>query len=74
MGGQRAASVLLTRAFAARHDATGAGPSGRGRVDGGPVGRPEEGGRRVRRLVTDGAAWITGQVVHSEGGFRRWVR
>ena len=23
-------------------------------------------------LVTDDAAWITGQVINSEGGFRRW--
>jgi len=23
-------------------------------------------------LVTDEAAWITGQVIDSEGGFRRW--
>ncbi|YCK36079.1 hypothetical protein ACNF49_18935 [Actinomadura sp. ATCC 39365] len=37
-------------------------------------GRPEETARLVRRLVTDQAARITGQVVDSEGGFRRWAR
>ncbi|MFI7421606.1 SDR family oxidoreductase [Nonomuraea sp. NPDC049684] len=37
-------------------------------------GRPEETARLVRWLATDEAAWITGQVINSEGGFRRWVR
>jgi 3-oxoacyl-[acyl-carrier protein] reductase len=27
----------------------------------------------VRWLASDEAAWITGQVINSEGGFRRWV-
>lgn len=42
-----------------------------------PAGRwgsPEDVGRLVRWLVTDEGAWITGQVINSEGGFRRWVR
>jgi len=34
-------------------------------------GRPEDTARLVAWLVSDEAAWITGQVVHSEGGFRR---
>jgi 3-oxoacyl-[acyl-carrier protein] reductase len=29
--------------------------------------------RLVRWLASDEAAWITGQVINSEGGFRRWV-
>jgi 3-oxoacyl-[acyl-carrier protein] reductase len=37
-------------------------------------GRPEEVARLVRWLVSDDAAWITGQVINSEGGFRRWVK
>lgn len=34
-------------------------------------GRPEDTARLVAWLVGDEAAWITGQVIHSEGGFRR---
>ncbi|MFI6927320.1 SDR family oxidoreductase [Nonomuraea spiralis] len=37
-------------------------------------GRPEEAARLVRWLATDEAAWITGQVINSEGGFRRWTK
>ncbi|MFI6322670.1 SDR family oxidoreductase [Nonomuraea sp. NPDC050556] len=36
-------------------------------------GRPEEVARLVRWLASDDAAWITGQVINSEGGFRRWT-
>ncbi|GLZ10838.1 3-ketoacyl-ACP reductase [Actinomadura sp. NBRC 104425] len=36
-------------------------------------GRPEDAARLVRWLVSDDAAWITGQVINSEGGFRRWA-
>ncbi len=39
-------------------------PSGR-------VGEPEDAARLVAFLATDAAAWITGQVIHSEGGFLR---
>ena len=39
-------------------------PSGR-------VGQPEDAAKLVAFLVGDGAAWITGQVIHSEGGFFR---
>lgn len=35
-------------------------------------GTPDDPARLVAWLVTDEAAWITGQVIHSEGGFRRW--
>jgi 3-oxoacyl-[acyl-carrier protein] reductase len=34
-------------------------------------GRPEDTARLVAWLASDEAAWITGQVIHSEGGFRR---
>lgn len=37
-------------------------------------GRPDDVARLVRWLVCDESRWITGQVINSEGGFRRWVR
>ena len=37
----------------------------------GRVGAPEDAARLVAFLAGDEAAWITGQVVHSEGGFLR---
>jgi len=40
-----------------------------------PQGRwgiPDDPARLIAWLVTDDAAWITGQVINSEGGFRRW--
>ena len=39
-------------------------PSGR-------VGLPEDAARLVAFLAGDEAAWITGQIIHSEGGFLR---
>jgi 3-oxoacyl-[acyl-carrier protein] reductase len=39
-----------------------------------PAGRwgaPDDAARLVAWLCTDEAAWITGQVINSEGGFRR---
>jgi 3-oxoacyl-[acyl-carrier protein] reductase len=42
-----------------------------------PAGRwgtAEEVATLVRWLASDDAAWITGQVINSEGGFRRWVK
>jgi 3-oxoacyl-[acyl-carrier protein] reductase len=36
-------------------------------------GRPEDAARLVRWLASDESAWITGQVINSEGGFRRWA-
>jgi 3-oxoacyl-[acyl-carrier protein] reductase len=36
-------------------------------------GRPEDVVRLVRWLVSEDSQWITGQVINSEGGFRRWV-
>jgi len=35
-------------------------------------GTPEDPARLIGWLATDEAAWITGQVISSEGGFRRW--
>ena len=35
-------------------------------------GRPDDVANLVAFLVSDEGAWITGQVVNSEGGFRRW--
>lgn len=37
----------------------------------GRLGAPADAARLVAWLVTDEAAWITGQTLHSEGGFRR---
>jgi 3-oxoacyl-[acyl-carrier protein] reductase len=34
-------------------------------------GRPDDPARLIAWLATDEAAWITGQVINSEGGFRR---
>jgi len=36
------------------------------------AGHPDDPARLIAWLVTDEAAWITGQVIHSAGGFRRW--
>ncbi|MGO9853883.1 MAG: SDR family oxidoreductase [Acidimicrobiales bacterium] len=35
-------------------------------------GSPDDVSRLVSWLVSDDGAWITGQVLNSEGGFRRW--
>jgi len=40
-----------------------------------PAGRwaePDDPARLIAWLVTDEARWITGQVINTEGGFRRW--
>ena len=36
-------------------------------------GQPDDAARLVTWLCTDDGAWITGQVIGSEGGFRRWA-
>jgi 3-oxoacyl-[acyl-carrier protein] reductase len=36
-------------------------------------GVPDDPARLIAWLVTDEAAWVTGQVINSEGGFRRWT-
>lgn len=38
---------------------------------GGRVGEPEDAARLVAFLASDEAAWITGQIIHSDGGFLR---
>ena len=35
-------------------------------------GEPDDAARLIAWLCTDDARWITGQVLNSEGGFRRW--
>ena len=42
-----------------------------GRFPAGRWGAPDDVARLVAWLCTDDAAWITGQVINSEGGFRR---
>lgn len=37
-------------------------------------GEPDDPARLIAWLCTDEAAWITGQVINSEGGFARWPR
>ncbi len=37
-------------------------------------GMPEDIAKLVAWLVSNEAAWITGQVLDHEGGFRRWAR
>jgi 3-oxoacyl-[acyl-carrier protein] reductase len=37
----------------------------------GRIGMPDDAARLVRFLASDEAEWITGQVIHSEGGFLR---
>jgi len=34
-------------------------------------GEPDDAARLIAWLCTDDALWITGQVINSEGGFRR---
>ena len=36
-------------------------------------GEPDDAARLVAWLCSDDARWITGQVIESEGGFRRWA-
>ncbi|OLF16961.1 SDR family oxidoreductase [Actinophytocola xanthii] len=42
------------------------------RFPGGRWGEPDDPARLVAWLATDEARWVTGQVVNTEGGFRRW--
>ncbi len=49
---------------ATRNDVLSRSPQGR-------IGRPEDAARLVAFLASDEAGWITGQIIHSEGGFRR---
>ncbi|GEL07160.1 SDR family oxidoreductase [Salisediminibacterium halotolerans] len=38
----------------------------------GRFGKPEDPARLIGWLLTDESRWITGQIIHSEGGFARW--
>lgn len=42
------------------------------RFPSGRIARPDDPARLISWLLTDDAGWITGQVIDSEGGFRRW--
>lgn len=44
----------------------------RRRFPAGRWGTPDDPARLIAWLTTDDAAWITGQVINTEGGFRRW--
>jgi 3-oxoacyl-[acyl-carrier protein] reductase len=44
----------------------------RRRFPGGHWGTPDDPARLIAWLSTDEAAWVTGQIINSEGGFRRW--
>jgi 3-oxoacyl-[acyl-carrier protein] reductase len=35
-------------------------------------GTPDDPARLIAWLTTDDACWITGQTIHTEGGYRRW--
>ena len=37
----------------------------------GRIGEPKDVAKAIKFLVSDEADWITGQIIHSEGGFRR---
>lgn len=37
----------------------------------GRIGEPSDVAKAIKYLVGDEAAWITGQIIHSEGGFKR---
>ncbi len=41
-------------------------------LSGRSVGEPDDPARLIAWLATDEARWVTGQVIHSEGGVRRW--
>jgi 3-oxoacyl-[acyl-carrier protein] reductase len=45
----------------------------RARFPAGRWGEPDDAARLVAWLVIDEARWVTGQVIHSEGGLRRWA-
>lgn len=66
-GPAEGAEVQTARAFVLNPLHVGSAPSM-------PLGRwgdPDDAARLVAWLCSDDAAWITGQVIDSEGGFRR---
>jgi 3-oxoacyl-[acyl-carrier protein] reductase len=44
------------------------------RLPAGRWGEPDDAARLIAWLVSDDGRWVTGQVLNSEGGFRRWGR
>jgi len=44
-----------------------------GRMPAGRWGEPDDAARLIAWLCSDDARWVTGQVIDSEGGFRRWA-
>jgi 3-oxoacyl-[acyl-carrier protein] reductase len=44
------------------------------RLPAGRWGEPDDAARLIEWLVSDDGRWMTGQVLNSEGGFRRWGR
>jgi 3-oxoacyl-[acyl-carrier protein] reductase len=44
------------------------------RLPAGRWGEPDDAARLIAWLASDDGRWMTGQVLHSEGGFRRWGR
>jgi len=44
----------------------------RGRMPFGRWGEPDDAARLIAWLCSDDGRWVTGQVIDSEGGFRRW--
>jgi 3-oxoacyl-[acyl-carrier protein] reductase len=37
----------------------------------GRIGEPNDVAKSIKFLVSEDASWITGQIIHSEGGFKR---
>jgi 3-oxoacyl-[acyl-carrier protein] reductase len=85
-GGVEALVLSLADALAERGIAVNGvnpGPTDTGRLSGEPYesirarfpsgrwGRPDDAARLVAWLLGEDAAWVTGQVIDSEGGFRR---
>jgi NAD(P)-dependent dehydrogenase (short-subunit alcohol dehydrogenase family) len=44
-----------------------------GRMPFGRWGEPDDAARLIAWLCSDDGSWVTGQVIDSEGGFRRWT-
>jgi 3-oxoacyl-[acyl-carrier protein] reductase len=72
------AAALADRGI--RVNAVNPGPTNTGYLDGveprrmpaGRWGEPDDAARLVAWLCSDEGRWVTGQVIDSEGGFRRW--
>ncbi|MFB9328501.1 SDR family oxidoreductase [Paenibacillus aurantiacus] len=84
-GAVSAFTVSLAAELASRHitvNAVDPGPTATGwmtpeieahllpRFPMGRIGKPEDAAKLIAFLASDDAAWITGQIIHSDGGFR----